>query len=372
MLEIIRSRPLRKVLGFFAFFTAFAFEQVFSLGIEEAPIEKAHPNQPWFTGTLLCPSGYVVPKGYMNVEPYVFFTDTFGHYNGNWKPKSMPRFWSVNPYFPVWIGLTEKLDLQTSPQFYWNETQGRSATRFGDWPVTLNIQLIEEKEKKWWPAIKLILREVFPTGKYQKLNPNKLGTDATGYGAFTTSAGLAFSKLFHFQKIHFLNTRFFINFSVPSRVHVKGFNTYGGGVGTNGYVYPGYFITAIAGAEYSLTQNWVLAMDIFNIYTNKTRFKGKKGTGGSAAGNPLSGFETDTTPGEATVGVPSSDTLSLAPAIEYNFSEWIGVIGGCWFSIAGRNTGQFVGGVLAVNFYFKIGKTKSDPFPMYHTAMRSW
>lgn len=357
---------LRIALRFFFIFVAAVVEKGHAIGIEELEIQHPKPLEPWFTGTLLCPSGYVVPKGYMNIEPYVFFTDTFGHYNGHWKPKSMPRFWSVNPYFPMWIGLTEKLDLQTSPQFYWNETQGHSATRFGDWPVTLNIQLIEEKEKKWWPAMKLVLREVFPTGKYQKLNPKKLGTDATGYGAFTTSVGLAFSKLFHFQKAHYLNTRCFINYSIPSRVHVKGFNTYGGGFGTNGYVYPGYFITAIAGAEYSLTQNWVLAIDIFNIYTNKTRFKGVKGTGGSA-GNPLEGFQTGTTSGTAIIGAPSSDTLSLAPAIEYNFSEWTGIIGGCWFSIAGRNTGQFVGGVLAVNFYFQISKTKNEPFPMYHT-----
>lgn len=323
---------------------------------EETPQEVE--VEPWFTGTLLCPSGNVVPVGYVNIEPYVFATDTFAKYNRNWKSKSIPCFWSVNPLIFTQIGLTEKLDFLFQPQFFWNETQGRSSTRFGDLPVGLDIQLVAATKTGWWPAVKLALRENLPTGKYQKLNPDKLGTDASGTGSFVTTAGLVFARLFHVRKAQYLSTRFFVSYSLPARVHVKGFNTYGGGSGTRGYVYPGDSLTAIVGLEYSLTRNWVLALDMMNVYTNKNRFKGRKGRAAGASENPFEGFETTDGSGEANVGGPSSDQISLAPAIEYNFSEAVGIIGGCWFTVAGRNTGHFVSGVLAVNWYLQLSKNK--------------
>src|SRR5579885_56076 len=237
------------------FFILAVCERGHGLGVEGYEIEQPEisvAQAPWFTGNLLSPSAYVVPFGYMSIEPYFVAGDTFGQYNKHWKSQSNPDFWTINPQFYTWIGLGKKIDFQFAPNFFWNETQGKSATRFGDLPIGFNIQVLEEKKGCWWPAIKLTLRETFPTGKYQKLNPHKLSTDATGTGSYITGIGFAFGKLFHFKDDHFLASRCFFSYSIPSRVHVEGFNSYGGGYGTDGYVYPGWYLTNFIGFEYSL------------------------------------------------------------------------------------------------------------------------
>jgi hypothetical protein len=104
------------------------------------------------------------------------------------------------------------------------------------------------------------------------------------------------------------------------------------------------------GLEYSLTRNWVLATDVLNTYTNKTWFKGRPGV--TASGEP------------AGIGMHSSNRISLAPAIEYNFSDLFGIIAGCWFTVAGRNSGDFVSGVIAFNWYTPVGKT-TTPTPVF-------
>ncbi len=303
-------------------------------------------NNPWFTGPLLSPSGYVISYGYCNFEPYVLATDTYAIYNRHWRPESIPSSWDVTSLDPLWIGFAEKFDFFIFPQFNWGEVQGHSATRFGDLALGVDIQILEEKLGKSRPAIKLVARETIPTGKYQKLNPDKLGADISGAGAYISSVGVVLARLFLIEKTHFLSTRFFLNYSIPTKVHVKGFNTFGGGYGTNGCVDPGNFLTTIAGFEYNLTRNWVFALDVQHIYTQKTRFKGYEGI--TAFGSP------------AIIGAPSSNQLSLAPAIEYNFNESVGIIGGVWFSIAGRNATDFVSAVLALNWFFSLRHPRSN------------
>jgi hypothetical protein len=45
-------------------------------------------------------------------------------------------------------------------------------------------------------------------------------------------------------------------------------------------------------------------------------------------------------------------SFSLAPALEYNWSENAGVIAGVAFTVAGRNTSATVMPVMAVNWIF--------------------
>jgi hypothetical protein len=52
------------------------------------------------------------------------------------------------------------------------------------------------------------------------------------------------------------------------------------------------------------------------------------------------------------VGTPSTSLLTLAPAIEYNFTQTIGVIVGSWFTLKGRNANRFVSAAAALNYYF--------------------
>lgn len=243
------------------------------------------------------------------------------------------------------------MDVTISPQVIYNHTNGQSSTHFGDFPLQVSFQLCEEKANLWIPSIRLFLTELFPTGKYNKLNPKKLGTDSSGGGSYETTIALVFGKLFSLGGSHFLKIRYFLDYTVSSAVHVEGFNTWGGGYGTDGKVYLGNeFSTSIA-LEYTPSLHWAFALDIIGVSTKRNRFSGNPGN--SPQMNIITGTVQALTFFEiASVGNHSAEQVSLAPAVEYNFSPNIGVIGGVWFSILGRNTAQFVNGVLALNIYY--------------------
>lgn len=294
-------------------------------------------NLPWFTGPLLAPSAHTLPPGHGDVEPYLFFTTVTGVYNEHWNVESIPNFYQLNLIVPAWIGLTSFLDFTFAPQVFYSFSQGERSTQFGDVPFGFDIQLLNDQEKTWWPAIKLGLQVIAPTGKYKNLNPKDLGTDGVGIGSWTPKINLTFGRLFLLSNNHFLAPRLALTYLIGTPVHVSNYNSYGGTLGTLGKIYPGNDFSVDFGCEYNLTQRWVVALDIFYDYQNKTKFSGNPGE--IAPGIP------------AVLKSPSSEQFSLAPALEYNWSSNVGMIGGVWFTIAGRNASQFVSGVLALNIY---------------------
>lgn len=286
---------------------------------------------PWFTGPLLSPSGRTVLPGSINIEPYLFWTVINGRYDNNWNYVSIPTFNTMVFLTQIQTGLANRIDFTTFPQVFYSETRGKSSWGFGDLPLGIGIQLVEGQDKNWIPYIKLSFSEFIPTGRYQKLNAKKLGTDAHGEGSYQTHIGLTISKLFFFGEEHYLNTRFNTRASLFQPVKVKGINSYGGDPTTNGKVYPGTIYRVIGGAEYSFNRHWVLALDMELSSRNRIRFKGQS---------------------ILPVNKPSSARLSAAPAIEYNWNSNVGVIIGSWFTITGRNTGKFVSAVGALNYSY--------------------
>lgn len=305
---------------------------------ELVPGVKAGPEfVPWLTGPLLTPSAHVIPPGHFNFEPYVFITNNNGVYDNKWHRHSASDFLSVNNQMLLQIGLFECTDFFIVPQFFYNHIDDASKTSFGDLPVGFDFQLLQDDSVHWYPAIKLQIREIFPTGKYERLDPRKKRTDAVGGGSYQTALSLTLSRLFHFRKHHFLAARFNFTYNVAASVHVKGFNAYGGAANTSGKAYPGSSYSAFLGFEYTLTQRWVLALDALYTHTNKNRFSGNPG---------------ESAPGiKAVVTAPSSEQFILAPALEYNWNANVGLIAGPWFTVAGRNTTAFAGGVIALNYY---------------------
>jgi hypothetical protein len=290
-------------------------------------------NLPWLTGPLIAPTGTVVPVGHYSIQPYFTFNVNTGTYSPHWNAISSPNFYNVSLQVQVLIGITKWMDFQAFPLALYNNTQGQSSTRFGDLPLGFDFQLISANKYKWFPGIKLQLLETFPTGKYQKLNPKKLDTDVSGLGSFYTSADLVFYKVYHLSGVHYLSMTMSLGYTVFAPVHVKGLNVYEGGFKTRGKVYPGNSFNAILSFEYTFNEHWVLAIDNVYVHNNKNRF----------SGNP--GFVAPGVP--AVVGWPSTEQLSFAPAIEYNFSNRWGIIAGSWFSAAGRNSLEFRSGIFS-------------------------
>lgn len=301
------------------------------------PPQTTEEPFPWLVGPLLTPSAHVVPKGHINYEPYVYASTTFATYDKSWHSHNLPEnIYTVYTQQLLQIGMPANMDFTLVPQFAWNHTHGASNWVLNDMVYGFDFQIYRRGKHSPWPSVKLALRGNFPLGKYQKLNPNKLGTDIGGSGSWTPAVSLDMSRLFWFGGHQFLALRWSVGYAFPTAVHVKGFNAYGGGHHTHGKVYPGQSLSTFIGMEYTWTQRWAFAFDFAYIHNNKTRFKGHKGITRGISNS---------------VGGPSSEQFSIAPAFEYNWSAYVGMIAGVWFTVGGRNTTDFAQGIVAINIY---------------------
>ncbi len=302
---------------------------------------------PWFTGPLLSGSGNTAKYGTWSTQPYITGIERTGFYNSDWDYQSDDKLWVVDLALPMWVGFTRWTELKVTPVFGWNhDERGPSRWVFKDLFVHLGIQLYRDQlpTKTWLPSMKLSIRERIPTGKYRNLNPSKLGVDEGGWGSWITTLGFNASKVLYFYDFHFLNICFNMRYSIPASLHVKGFNTYGGGYGTDGTIYPEQTFQTSFALEYSLSRNWGISLDALANWDSKVRFKG----------NP--GFVVSENPGFLPLGIPmASETkasflFTLAPAIEYNWSENLGLIAGPWFTVVGKNSPRFVSAIIALSY----------------------
>lgn len=293
---------------------------------------------PWYTGPLLTPGASMMPVGAGNTQPYIFITDTYASYNSDRKSVSLPSHEvQLKGTINIQTGITPNFDLNLNlPSAAYNWQHNTSGGGFGDMSVVGGFLIY--KQSRYVPQMKFTITQTFPTGKYKNLSSNGYGLQATGAGAYATQFGFIISKVVLWNTKHPMNIRLFLGYQLSTIVNVKNFNTYGGGFNTQGRVRPGNTFSVDFGYEYSINQRWVLATDVVYSATNRTKFHGNPGT--------LS----DGTP--ASVGSGYSDNLSISPAIEYDFNENVGFIGGVWFSVYGRNSGNFASGILSVTYSF--------------------
>lgn len=331
---------MNKIFSIFIFFISVPF-LAFSKSSDNLPVSNENVSssridpdsfEPWFTGPLLAPAARVVPAGHTNWQPYVYLTENYGIYG----QKTENKNFFVNPLTVITHGLTSFMDFEVIPQFFWNFQDNKNDFRYGDTTVYLGFQALRDKKGTLIPDLRITLKETFPSGHYQYLNPEKHGTDSSGSGSFQTGMGFSFQKLLYFHP-KLLRVRWAFGFQIPSKVHVHSFNSYGGGYDTDAVIKPGLKFAAFLSGEYTLTQKIVLAMDIQFNRNSKNTFKGK------------SGINSDGT--NASLGGPFTTQLSIAPALEYNFNKNVGFIGGAWFTVMGKNSHKFISGVLSVNIY---------------------
>ena len=291
---------------------------------------------PYYAGPLLTPSAHNVPPGHFNIQPYIFFTNTFAQYNDNRRSVNITDIWQLQGSFIFQMGWLNWLDFTAIFNAEQNWQGSQSSGNFGDTQIQFGIQLM--KEQPYRPALRMTITENLPTGKYEKLNPAKAGIQATGSGSYSTTLSFNIMKVFWWISTHPFSFRASFNYTIPTLVHVQGFNAYGGGFDTRGNVRPGNEITIDTAVELSITQHWIFALDLVYSYQNHSTFSGHKGH--TAAGTT------------ATVGGPSNDNFSCAPAIEYNPSATMGFLFGTWFTVTGRNSADFIAAVLTMTYFW--------------------
>lgn len=294
-------------------------------------------------------AGPLITGGASNLHPGSFswtpltplFMKSYGLWDEDRKSVSTPNRYSMNLSSTYQVGITNWLDFTLTIQGMVNWEKNKTSGGFGDMLVGIGIPLMYEG--LYQPAMRIVINEIFPTGKYQKLNPNLLGLDATGLGTYQTQFGFRISKIILWQTKHPIQVRGAYSVGIPTSVHVKDFNSYGGTDGTDGTISTTVYQEADLAFELSLTRHWVFAFDLVYNWAAHTTFTGFPGDGAATFDEGIDledSFRFDLTP--PAVGAGSNDQLSMAPAIEYNPSEYITFLAGVWFNVYGRNVPKFI------------------------------
>jgi len=307
-----------------------------STAVAARAADSADP--PWFAGSLLAPNTTTLPPGHFDIDLYLIYFGTNSHYDSRGHTRSQQELRSWSSTLVGNVGLLERLDLVFSVPYAVNSAGGKSAHGFGDIDVGLQFQLLDDVPGSWRPGLLLSVAEIFPTGKHDSLDPKQNGTDSMGAGSYQTRLTAVFRKLWSTDDARFLHTSLALSYTIPSSVDLKGFNSFGGTASTDGSLNLGNQFTTILSFEYTLTRNWVPAIDFAYRNGAASRFSGFAGT--TDSGLP------------AEISTSSSSLFSIAPAIEYIFSESTALTVGVWLSVAGRDSDGFVSTMAAFNYYY--------------------
>lgn len=167
--------------------------------------------------------------------------------------------------------------------------------------------------------------ETFPTGQYDRLGDRP--GNGVGSGANTTTVSVYTQTYFWMSNGRILRFRLNVSQAFSGTADVEGVSVYGTGESFHGYAKPGNGFTLDIAQEYSITRNWVFAIDEVYHHSGNTQVVGAKSV---------------TNSGE-------SHNFYLAPAMEYNWTPNVGMIAGMRLVPAGTNTPATVTPVMAIN-----------------------
>jgi hypothetical protein len=134
--------------------------------------------------------------------------------------------------------------------------------------------------------------------------------------------------------------RFNVSEAFSSKVSLEDVSVYGTADGFRGDARPGRSFFADAAWEYSLTRNWVLALDVTYGHSGNTRVTGFNILDPNSMQNPSS----------ILLNSGTSDAFGFAPAIEYNWKPNLGVLLGTRVIPDGHNTPVTITPAIAINF----------------------
>jgi hypothetical protein len=290
----------------------------------------------WWTGPILAAGASTLPKGHWLVEPYVFDVISQGRYDDDGHRRAGSERHSFGSLTYVLYGLADGVTVGVIPRFAYNDVStgpDSSGIGVGDFTIQGAYRLSQFREGARVPTASVVLQQSLPTGKYHRLGDQP--GDGIGSGAYTTTLSLYTQYFFWMPNGRILRTRLNFSYAVSDTVSVEDVSVYGTSDGFRGHARPGRSFAVGSAFEYSATRSWVLALDLVYQHDTSTRLRGLDGSG---------------LPVRTDFGF--SESITLAPAVEYNWSSRMGVIVGALFTAAGRNTGATVVPVAAVNMVF--------------------
>ena len=287
----------------------------------------------WWTGPLLASGASTLPTGHALIEPYLYDAKPYGVIDGDGHRHAASDADTFGSLTYLLYGVTDTFTAGIIPRFGHARTGAGSSNgvQLGDFTVQGQYRLTQWKEGRRTPTISVLLQETLPTGRYDKLDDRP--HDGFGTGAYATTLGVNSQTYFWTPNGRILRTRLNVAYTVSGHADVEGVSVYGTPAGFDGRARPGDSFNVDLAFEYSLTRQWVAALDIAWQRDAATTVSGVDGAG--VAYDRRS---------------PVSQALILAPAVEYNFSPALGVIAGARVIPAGRNTTASVTPVIAVNY----------------------
>jgi hypothetical protein len=283
----------------------------------------------WWTGPILANSPATLPRGHFLIETPVLDVIT-AHMNG----------FGARAF--VIYGLFDRVTVGVIPNVGYNKVNNApssSGVRLGDIPLLVKFRLTRFHEGKWIPGTCLQVQETLPTGKYDQLGGRL--SNGLGSGAYTTTLQLNSQTYFWLPNGRILRMRFDVSQAFSKRVNVDDVSVYGTATGFRGHAKPGSFFFADPAWEYSLTRNWVLALDATYRHNWNTRVTGY---------NIFGSTRLEKNPSGILLNSGSSDGYGFVPAIEYNWNSNLGVILGTRVIPASHNTAASITPVVAINF----------------------
>lgn len=301
------------------------------------PQQQAYADS-WWTGPILAASPSALPRGHTLIEPYVYDVIVQGVYDEQGHRQGAAHTDNVRNLSYILYGVTDQLTFGILPRFGYNAggngTHG-SGLQFGDLTLHTHYQLIRFREHHWPPALAFVIEETLPTGRYDRLGTHP--GDGLGAGVHATTYSIYTQRYFWAPNGRIVRTRLDFSYSHSDSAELRDVSVYGTRNGFRGQATPGDSIVIDSAWEYSMTQNWVLALDLEYARSAGTHLKGLNDAAGPA-------------PTSVNLDSGTSTTWSLAPAIEYNFNGNVGVLAGAKFTVAGSNAAALVIPVVAINW----------------------
>ena len=297
----------------------------------------------WWTGPLLAASAATLSHGHFLIEPYVYDSISNSRFDDHGARHETPRTEAFRSQTYLLYGLTDTVTVGLIPRFGYDEvSQGRSSSgvQVGDLTLQAQYRLTQFQAGHWVPTTSLVLAETVPSGKYDRLGERP--SDGLGAGAYTTTVSLYTQHYLWMPNGRILRTRLDLSGSFSHDVRLEDVSVYGTGSGFRGRASPGSSFVADSSWEYSVTRNWVLALDVVYEHDANTRVVGSYPT-----------LQGDNSPALTFRGNSgSSESLGFAPAVEYNWTSNVGVIFGAKLVTTGRNTDAVVIPVVAINVVY--------------------
>lgn len=281
-----------------------------------------------FAGSLLAYSAQNAQPQQLEYNQFFLTSSLYGQYNKNSKLESWRSVYQYEAISELKFGIFDRLDLNILVSAIYSQSKKNDSFSLDDTLILLGFQLVRSKKDLWYPDVRLLVGESFPTGKYDNLDIEMQGQDSVGSGSFETTFILSLEKVFPMGEKHAFRINPNIYFIIPSSTTVSNLNYYGGIDGTKDIAKPGNKFAIDLPLEYAITNYLVLGIDIFYDHNDKVTSKFGRSN------------------------QPSLETFSLAPCLEYNPSEDFGIEGGIWFSVYGRNSTAFTTGTLIIWWSF--------------------